>query len=117
MLKKIKDATPEELRDDILTILNEIPKKKISLLTLAFVLERSGWYKLNDVYFLSAIVKLMKDRKVEASDRDFSTSALLKLITDEKSQIEKGRIEPTFFTRPGHSIFGNTSISSIQIRL
>ena len=35
MLKKIKDATPEEFRDDILTILNEIPKKRISLLTLS----------------------------------------------------------------------------------
>lgn len=117
MLKKIKDATSEELRDDILTILDESPEKKISLLTLAFALKTSGWLKLNDVDFLSSIMKLMTDRKIETDGRDFSTPTALKLITDEKSYIEKGRIEPTFFTKPGHSIFANTTISSIRIQL
>ena len=116
MLKKIKDATSEELRDDILTILDERPDKKISLLTLAFALKMSGWLKLNDVDFLSAIMKLITDRKIETDDRDLSISTALKLITDEKSYLEKGRIRPTFFTKPGHSIFANTTISSIRIQ-
>jgi len=117
MLKKIKYVTPGELRDDILITLNERPRKETDLLTLSLALNMYDWCELNDVDFLSAIMKLMTDRKIEASGRDFSTSTALKLITDEKSQLEKGQIEPTFFTKPGHSTFSNTIISSIRIRL